>query len=89
MYKRQWDNPSIDDRLLRFESEADRDYWLEKFNDRDGLVHAYKIDSVDSTFESKYDLDDFYSDRFEEGDRCPSGHFYYEIPPRDGYFYNR
>ena len=74
---------TVDDRLLRFESLADRDYWLEEFNRADSLGVARVVDQNDSEIAAKYNLEDFYNDRFTEGDRCPSGHFYFEIPPRE------
>ena len=80
---KQGGTSTIDDRLLRFELASDRDYWLEKFNLVDRLGHARVVDESDPSIAVKYDLEDFYTDRFSEGDRCPSGHFYYEIPPRE------
>lgn len=77
-------NPSCDDRLIRFESESDRDYWLHVFNDVDGVTHAVAVDEDEVA--RKYDLEDFYNDNAKEGERCPSGHFYFEVPPREEFW---
>ena len=76
---------SIEDRLLRFESATDRDYWEDRLNGYEGSSEARNVESNDPFLIAKYDFEDFYTDRFKEGDRCPSGHFYYEIPPRESF----
>ena len=76
---------SAENRLLRFDSSTDRDYWRDKFNSLGGPAEAQDVEPDDSAVTAKYDLDDFYTDCFKEGDRCPSGHFYYEIPPRESF----